>query len=85
MIPKRDEASEISGRGLGTSAVRETVESLGGAVQLVWTGEVSVTGYRSFAVEMIMPLEILIDVGSSDQRELGISAETMSRLRVQAS
>lgn len=81
----RDDASDISGRGVGTSAVRETVESLGGSVQLVWLGAPKDNGYRSFAIELILPLNVLAGVDELGCGSLDFAEELCRNSKARAS
>ncbi|MBF0442055.1 MAG: hypothetical protein HQK54_09135 [Oligoflexales bacterium] len=59
-VSTKEKVSEISGRGIGMSAIRSYFESSGGSVKINLTGGKEGDKFRPFAIRMVMSSNIFI-------------------------
>lgn len=58
-----DQADEISGRGIGMDAIRSLLQRERGFIDLLFTAERAVDGFRPFVLELRIPAPLRIAPG----------------------
>jgi HPt (histidine-containing phosphotransfer) domain-containing protein len=57
----KDEANDVSGRGVGMDAVRAMIEELGGSLQLIWREARREDGHRAVIWRIILPRGVCLE------------------------
>jgi HPt (histidine-containing phosphotransfer) domain-containing protein len=57
----KDEANDVSGRGVGMDAVRSMIEELGGSLQVVWKEARRADGHRACIWRIILPRGVCLE------------------------
>ncbi|HET9238300.1 MAG TPA: ATP-binding protein [Oligoflexus sp.] len=57
----KDEASDVSGRGVGMDAVRSMIEELGGSLQVIWREARRADGYRACIWRISLPRGVCLE------------------------